>query len=289
MRAIALSLVCVALCVALPVSVPSAALGAHITDGQFGADEWQDVAPTFFAAVGDSGGSYLYAEHETVGSAQTLYLMYDYVNSPAVGIDPTVVDSFFDVFFQVGDEDYVVRFGTTPDGMGGFTQDPLEAYEKDHDQMSSTNPDGSLNLSDPVWSQLSSEELALARFVAAITFGSSPNSGASHVIAEFELSVNNADAGPENGIYSPDPAFWSASSFKEGLDPPISSAIFQLEPNGGVTIVPALGPGGAPVIQHQQVVAAVPEPSSFAIVAGMGLVFVATRRVARKRIVGGIR
>jgi hypothetical protein len=53
-------------------------------------------------------------------------------------------------------------------------------------------------------------------------------------------------------------------------DPPISSAIFTLNPDGTTTVTPALGANGDPVLQPQNVV---PEPSS-QVLAGVGLLIV---------------
>jgi hypothetical protein len=46
-------------------------------------------------------------------------------------------------------------------------------------------------------------------------------------------------------------------------DPPISSAIFTLNPDGTTTVTPALGANGDPVLQRQDV--SVPEPSSLVL------------------------
>jgi hypothetical protein len=87
----------------LLVAAPMASAGPiHVTDGQFtNANEWTGplVSKTFFPQVGASGGAVLYVEQARLNGAQignfdTLYLMYDYVNSPpGVGLQ-----GFFDVF-----------------------------------------------------------------------------------------------------------------------------------------------------------------------------------------------
>jgi hypothetical protein len=172
-------------------------------------------------------------------------------------------------------------------GFGG----PLQAFEKRMGTVSLLNSDGSLNLFAAPWSPISLGDLALAGFVGAVGFGASPNSSTPHVIAEFELSVNTAapNTAP-NGLYSPEPAFWSASTSPGGgrecfpppppsavfLCPPsgipigpISSAIFRLNPDGTTTVVPVLGPDGRPLIQP------VPGPATLlllaATLAGLGL------------------
>jgi hypothetical protein len=128
----------------------------------------------------------------------------------------------------------------------------------------------------------------LANFVGvesatANPFGTDPGDSAPHLLAEFQLSVNTTGGSSNpNGIYSPDPAFWSASQ-DDGpvgsllsLDPPISSGIFTLNPEGGpFSIVPALGPNGDPVFQPEEVA---PEPSALALLALGGLAFLTRRR-----------
>jgi hypothetical protein len=240
----------------------------HVTDGVFTSpDEWTGpgVNQTFFAfnPATNAGGAYLYVEQgfsgitpTEAGIPNTLFLMYDYVSSAEAGF--SVVNSFYDVFFSVpalGD-DYVVRI---------FGQDNFLAVEKEIGTVSSLNPDGTFNLEDPVWSPLDSDDLAIAKFQTAIGFGTSPNSGSPHLMAEFQLSINTGafSGGPSTGFYDPAPAFWSASVGKEGSDPPISSAIFTLNPDGSTIVAPALGPNGDPVQQPQQVV---PEPSTLAMV-----------------------
>jgi len=49
--------------------------------------------------------------------------------------------------------------------------------------------------------------------------------------------------------------------------PPISSALFTLDPDGTMTVTPAFGGNGDPVLQPQNVV---PEPSGL-VLAGSGL------------------
>jgi hypothetical protein len=251
----------------------------HITDGQFGQNEWTGthvVTPTFFPVVGDTGGAYLYADQGLGTQAGNLYLMYDYVNSPITGFGQA--NSFFDVFFQVDSDhtDYVAHFAS--DGQ-------VSLFEKPTGTLSQENPDGTLNLSSPPWTLDSSSDpdFVKANFHAAIGFGASPNSATNHLIAEFQLTIDTSlfpgNSGPSTGLYSPDPAFWSASVGPVAgvaLDPPISSAIFQLNPDGSTTITPVLGPNGGPVLQPQDGVP-IPEPSSLALL-GIGVATVLAYR-----------
>jgi hypothetical protein len=175
---------------------------------------------------------------------------------------PLPANAALDIFFTSGPDDYVVHVFSSS-GLPDF-----DAFEKPVGTTSTLNPDGSLNLADPVWTALDAGDLAFAQFVVAVGFGPSPNSNVDHYFAEFELSVNTALIGfPPNGIYSPEPAFWSASTSGTGFPTgPISSGEFTLNPDGTTTVVPIVGPDGGPVIQP------VPEPGTLALVlVGVGV------------------
>jgi hypothetical protein len=202
--------------VAACLTVPSGfagTCGGHCVDGLFNGNpgstsdspEWgsPNVAKTFFAPSGISGNAWLYAEQGGQGS-NTLYLMYDYLGGASQA-------SFFDVFFEVGLDDYAVHI--LP-GFGNF-----QVYEKPVGQSSGV-VNGALDLSSAPWTLLlpGDPDLSLANFQAAIGFGLSPNSSTPHAMAEFALSVNRSTVpGQPNGLYSPDPAFWSASEKGPGL------------------------------------------------------------------------
>jgi hypothetical protein len=262
----------------------------HSTDGAFTTPaEWGNVTPQAFPfdpSTG-AGGSFLYVEQGTSGGigatatgspgspglGNTLFLMYDYVHGTGGG-----PGSFFDVFFQVPNQgtDYAVHITG-----GGF-----QAFEKPAGTVSPTTSDGSLDLSDTrVWTPLDQTDLALARFQGAIGFATSPNDPITpHLMAEFQLSINRDPSSPSpSGLYDPAPAFWSASKGSSAGDPPISSAIFTLNPDGSTTVAPALGPNGDPVGQPQQVAAAVPEPSTLASAAVAGLIGLGVAGRRRKR------
>ena len=238
------------LALTLTVALPSLASAAHITDGIFTTPtEWTgpNVNKHFFdPAAGGSGNAWLYAEQ----SGGILFLMYDYVGNTAQQNS----NSFFNVFFQVGDTDYGVHM--TPNG---FT-----TFEKPVNILSPLNPDGSFNFNTSPWTAVSPADLALANFHAQLAMGTSVNLGTPHWMAEFDVTINTTKNGPQNGLYSPNPAFWSASTgggfnaASLASDPPISSAIFTLDPGGNtITILPDLR-NGAPILEDS----AIPEPAT---------------------------
>src|SRR5207253_643977 len=63
------------------------------------------------------------------------------------------------------------------------------------------------------------------------------------------------------GVYSPDPASWNASAKNDLVDPPISSAIFQIQPNLSTTI------------NNNAMPEAAPEPSTWGLLASGALLF----------------
>jgi hypothetical protein len=98
-------------------------------------------------------------------------------------------------------------------------------------------------------------------------------------MAEFDVTINRAPAGQSNGLYSPNPAFWSASTGGLGgvsltsLDPPITSGIFQLNPDGTTTVAPVLTSSGAPILEGD-----VPEPATWWVVGSGALALLALRK-----------
>src|SRR2546423_1464141 len=271
-----------------PLAFGVTILPAHFTDGGFNlhnggsqtsdAPEWSgpNVVKRFFPFIpsNGSGGAYLYVEQ----SGSTLFLMYDYVNGNSSATP------FFDVFFQDPPEntDYGVR-------ISGNT---ISAFEKPFGPPSSLNPDGSFNFSGPPWTPLDAADLALANFHGAVGFGASPNSLSAHLMAEFDLTINKGGTTNPTGIYDPAPAFWSAtctrcsgSSAAALDDPPISSAIFQLNPDGSTTVTPVLGPGGGPIQQPVET-AATPEPASLWLAAPFLGLFLVQYRLTRAGLRG---
>ncbi len=273
--------------IVLALLAPGGAAGVfsppvHTTDGMFtNASEWDatraTVTEVHFPVVGNTGGANLFVEQ----SSGVLYLMYDYTNSNALGLSPG--NAAFNVFFQVpndntqGGEDYVVH----------FTGSTFQAFEKlTSGPASPLNPDGSFDLNSPVWTPLSTDDLARAGFQTAIGFGHDPATPAvpDHLLAEFQLNLQSA-SNPGGGFYDPAPAFWSASVSGTGgpaADPPISSGIFELNPDGTTIVIPVFGANGGPALQPQDVT--VPEPASVTLTGlGVALLVAGRRRMARRR------
>jgi hypothetical protein len=231
----------------------------HITDGIFSPSEWtgSTVNKSFFALAPDgSGNAWLYVDQ----GPSTLYLGYDYVGGT---ITPNAF-SFFDVFFQVPNEheDYGVRI---------HSNNTFEFFVKPFGPPSQIAADGSFDFHNAPWSPASSMDTALGQPMGAMAFGSTPNSSSAHVFVEFQLDINNNLGGrqpPKDGLYDPSPAFWSggfqgASLSAAAADPPITSGIFTLNPDGTTIVMPVLGANGGPV---QQIPEGVPEPSSLLLV-----------------------
>jgi hypothetical protein len=248
----------------------------HVTDGVITPGEWPTSTSSaqFFPYIPSTGagGAYLYVDQGSAppavagvnsatrpGFGSTLYLAYDYVHDTT----PLTPGTYFDVFFQVKQEnpvvDYLVRISSTG----------IQAYEK-LDSTPAPTPGGNFDPTQAPWTPVEpgDPDLSLATFKGALGFGTSPNSSVNHEIAEFQLNINNtgSDSNP-NGLYSPDPSFWSASQGSNGIDPPISSAIFTLNPDGTTTVNPIFGPNGGPILQPLST----PEPSSLVMVAAGAL------------------
>lgn len=270
---------------ALSTSVQASPL--HIVDGVFGPAEWTvsatdgsaarpTVSTSAFTVGGVSNAARLYAEQSNDGVPASgslgskLELLYDCM----ICVAPLPANAALDILFNSGPDDYVVHVFSAL-GVPAF-----QAFEKPFGTRSPLNPDGSLDLSSAVWTRLNAADLRLAKFAVAVGFGSSPNSSGDHYFAEFNLSVNTASSGsPANGLYSPDPAFWSASTSGSGgfRTGPISSGNFTLNPDGTTTVIPVTGPGGGPVTQR------IPEPAALGLLlVGLGIMGVtAPRRQGR--------
>lgn len=277
----------VGVCLIFVCGIASAAV--HVVDGAFGPLEWTvsatdgtlarpTEASSGFIVAGVSNGARLYAEGSNNGTPTSgslgnkLELLYDC----AVCVSPLPANAALDIFFNSGPDDYAVHVFSA---LGVLT---FNAFEKPVGTPSLLHPDGSLDLSGPVWTPLTPLDLLFAQFVVAVGFGATPNSGIAHYFAEFELSVNTAPPGAPggpNGLYSPDPAFWGASTSGSGGFPTgsISSGQFTLNPDGSVTVIPIVGSDGRPLIQP------VPEPQSLPLALVALWAMAATRSTLRRR------
>lgn len=256
LRFVQMTTVLAAVCAAL--APPVRAVPVHVVNGLFDANEWtvsgSDPSPARstvviapFTVNGVANGAYLHTEQSQNGDPTTgalgnkLELLYECV----VCTGPSLPgNGSMDIFFGEGDHDYVVHiFGTV--ALPSFS-----AFEKSKSANSPLNPDGTLDLTSPVWTALSAADLALSQFQVAMGFGSSVHAAADHFFAEFQLSVNTAGPGqPANGGYSPDPNFWSASVGGFPGVSAVGSGSFRLNNNGSTTVIPALGTNGEAIIQ----------------------------------------
>jgi hypothetical protein len=278
-------------CWALNGQVQAASvIHTHTTDGVFSANEWNgpNVVSTSFPLVGSSGGAVLYVDQgfpqvnaaiAPVPSPTTLFLGYDIATNPAGATAPTA-SSFFDVFFQVASEhtDYDARI---------HQNGTVELFQKPTGSVGPVTANGSLDVSKSPWTAADSTDILRAGAVGAIGFGPTPNNSNNHVFVEFQLNINNSlgnrqggdPSNPDNnGLYDPSPAFWSGSGKPGGTDPPFTSGIFSLNPDGTSSVTPALGLDGAPLLQPL----VTPEPSTF-VLAGLGAFCMAGLTWRRKK------
>jgi hypothetical protein len=256
----------------------------HLTDGRFGPEEWTvspidgtPARPSVNGAsfnVGAPGGTRFYVEQSTNGApvgtlGKTLNLMYD-LGSFTPGAVGGGGGLFTDVFFQNGKTDYVVH----------ISDSGILAFEKSHDVLSPVDAAGGFDLSSPVWSALDAADLALAQFHAASTFDSSPNYAELHMIIEFDLTVDTSGGAPNpDGLYDPDPAFWSGSVGGQGRPTIVVGAgVFDLNNDGTTSVTPVLGPNGLPILQAE-----VPEPGTLLLLGAgaAGLISGGRRRRAQ--------
>src|SRR6185295_18520730 len=139
-------------------------------------------------------------------------LLYDYIH-------PQIANtSFFDVFFQVKAEDYLVRIQVGGPGAGGINNSGIQGgditnvWTKPVGTPSNVNPDGTFNTGTP-WVLASAADLVEGRFQGRLGFGPSEENLAIHPMAEFEVSINTGafqpGTNPATGLYDPNPAFWS--------------------------------------------------------------------------------
>jgi hypothetical protein len=242
---------------AFPIEVD----GAYTTP-----DEWSDITPVWFisdpiagatpTSTGDpAANSLLFAglARDTPTSDPELYLLYDYLPRTDA---PT----------QPGEFLGSVSFPITLTGPRGPVSTPITV-----EFIASANPsgpdffvvqidthDGQGFVAHP---ELNIEGAAgLGLTPASIVGGASPFATTTHEI--FELSVPlaiPAGFGSTNGPfspngtgtngYSPDPAFWGSSISGNSNDPPASSGVFTIHPDGSTAIAPHAVPVAAPQLK----------------------------------------
>ena len=259
----------------IAAGVAQAAGCNHVIDGAFtSSGEWVTCATSkeiLFPPVNGVGGAVLGVDQGVPGQDNNLYLIYDYIGS-------TTPASFFDVFFEVVPDNhaYLVRIG--PNGFA--------AFERVIGNVAPLDQNGSFLLgAGSGWDALSQADLTLANFHAAMGFGPSVLNSHNHPIAEFSLTIDRSGSGGPGGVYSPDPAFWSASEKSSGgADPPLSSGVFGLNVDGTTTVTKMLDANGAPLMQGS--VTDTPEPATACLV-GIGVfALVAGRRRVQRELAG---
>lgn len=269
--------------IAMPITLDGLFTNGVPTPGS--GREWSDVTPLAFVAPSDPMGtlfraplgdprvnSLLYAAIAPGTSAPSfeLYLMYDYLGRTNLNFAPG--EFVADIRFPLGraarpmlitGDDITVQIRGS-----NFIASSFDVFV---DLDNNGTPDA-------LASQFGIE--------AGVNIGPSLLSLANHLQIELEVPLLAPPGfftfdGSQGGFpgeggrgYSPAPAFWGASSAKDVGDPPISSAIFQLNPDGSTTAsnnnVPLIGPS------------AVPEPASLLLV-GVGLGAVGLSRLRRKK------
>jgi hypothetical protein len=261
---------------------PTSAFPVNV-DGQFsGGGEWSDITPAWFhsdtttgatpvPAGNASANSLLFAglAKDTPASDPELYLMYDFLGRQSL---PTTPGEF------LGNVNFPVTVA------GGASRNLTVTF---NENATVTGATVSIDLHDGT----GPHDPAVLGIEGAVGFGTTPASivGAGSPFATIqheliELGVpllipagfgSPGSSIPQGGVrgdnkgdgYSPAPAFWNANANKSpSVDPPISSAIFQINPNGSTLIQPLPMP--------------MPEPSTF-VLAGLGAL--GLWGIARKR------
>lgn len=220
------------------------------------ATEWSDVTPLAFISppldngpllsvpLGTPGvNSLLYAAVApgTTAVEHELYLMYDYLprTNPNFGAGEFIADIKFPLTINgVKSPDAVVQF------RGNGVASPTSFFDVfvDLDGQGPTSPvpAASLGIDE-----------------AAVGFGPSTLSAIPHMLIELEatlaippgFSSGFFPPGGSPGVYSPEPAFWAGSAANDLVDPPISAAIFTINPDGSTLVVAAVPEMGSGLIK----------------------------------------
>ena len=256
----------------IPITVDGQFSGG-VVGGQI-VGEWSDVTPLAFIAPSSETGtlfrarrddsrvnSLLYAVIAPGDAAlnDELYLMYDYMGRtiPTFAPGEFIADVTFavDLSQRGGSSNQTIRVqfrGASPLVSAAPVHSAATSF---FDVFVDLNNDGT------------SDALASAFGIdGAVGFGPSSLSSVAHLLVELEVPLKIPAGfgsafpigGLPGGIYSPDPKFWGAGASKDVGDPPISAAIFQINPNGSTTA--SSSEAGVPLAPNQ-----VPEPATPAL------------------------
>ena len=264
--------------------------------------EWSDVAPLAFISppvtnpalpfgglqattVGDPNANALLYAAIAPGSVpadpiEDLYLMY--VNAtrtnPVFTAGEEMASVVFPVTFNGGPHDLRVRLVSSLTGAHEIVADP----EGDGTETGIGGFfDVFLDIDGSPAPPTAADQLGIE---AAVGFGPSPLTALSHMLIELEVALtipagrgdgdpfSPGGVGDPNNGYSPEPAFWGAEAKNNTIDPPISAAIFTIDPATGITTATS------DFLLPQQI--EVPEPVT-AVLLGLGLVGLAGARRLR--------
>ncbi len=242
----------------------------HITaDGQYTtAQEWSDVHPAWFNSTPAGGAvpvlpnaananSLLFAAiaQGVVSEPPELYLMYDYLARTQQTFAPG--EFIASVSFPLN----VPQGNTTVSKTITVNFNAPSAINLTANVISSPTSipvNVSIDLHDGSGPHLPAE----FDIDAAVGFGTTPTSivGAgspfattNHMLIELGVPLlipanfgsafpTDGLAGPKGSGYSPDPAFWGSNISNDQIDPPASSAFFDILPNGSTMVLPAPSP-----------------------------------------------
>ncbi len=239
---------------------PVEADGAYTT-----ASEWTDVTPAWFisnpatgatpTSSGDpNANSLLFAglARDTPNSNPELYLMYDYLPRTTLPTKPgEIIGSVSFPLIRLTSGGGVVSNVITVQFVGSAS---LGSGGTPFFEMRVNTQDGQGFVAHP--------ELGLEGGVgfgvtpASIVGAGSPFNTTTHELIEIGVPLNipagfgtvpgpfpaGGQAGPGSNGYSPDPAFWQSEVRDNSNDPPASSGLFTIHPDGSTTIVPQAVP-----------------------------------------------
>jgi hypothetical protein len=224
-----------------PISQFPIVIDGKLTDGVVNGQiqgEWSDIKPLAFISPSDQNGTLL---RTFVGDPKANSLLYAGIANEADGSPPSGLYLLYDYLprtnsnFAPGEFLADVQFPVT---FGGKVQDITVQFR------GATN-----NLVD-ILVRLANGNIVPAAELGlegAVGFGPSALSSTPHLLAELEVPLlippgfndeifgQGGQGGHNGGGYSPDPAFWGSNFANDKIDPPASSALFQINSNGSTT------------------------------------------------------